>query len=194
MTSRVDTIADAFGSPVNDRHAPIAVVGMGMRLPGQVNSSESFWNFLMNKGDGRCRVPKDRYNVDAFYSAEPKAGTVKSEYGYFLQDSNLGHLDTSFFSMNQAEVERLDPQQRILLEVVWECFQSAGETQWRGKDIGCYVGVYGGDWLDMNSRDTLNAGAYRLTGIGDFVLGNRISYEYDLKGPRYVFYFLLDKP
>lgn len=165
---------------------PIAIVGMGMRLPGGVNSSSSFWDFVVNKRDGRCRVPKDRYNVDAFYSPVPKSGSVKSEYGYFLQDSNLQHLDTSHFSMNQGEVEKLDPQQRLLLEVVWECFESAGETQWKGKDIGCYVGVYGGDWLDMNNRDVQNFGAYRLTGVGDFVLGNRISYEYDLKGPRCV--------
>ena len=166
---------------------PIAIIGMGMRLPGKVNSSESFWHFIVNKKDGRCRVPEDRYNIDAFYSPDPKSGAVKSEYGYFLNDSNLRHLDTSFFSMNQGEVEKLDPQQRLLLEVVWECFENAGETQWNGKEIGCYVGVYGGDWLDMNSRDVQNFGAYRLTGIGDFVLGNRISYEYNLKGPRCVY-------
>ena len=156
---------------------------MGMRLPGNVNSCESLWDFLIEKGDGRCLVPDGRYNIDAFYSAEPKAGVVKSRYGYFLNTS-LGHLDTSFFSMSRGEVAKLDPQQRMLLEVVRECFENAGETAWRGKQIGCYVGVYGGDWLDMNGRDTQNSGAYRLTGIGDFVLSNRISYEYDLKGPR----------
>ena len=106
---------------------PIAVVGMGMRLPGGVNSGDSFWKFFINKKDGRGRVPSDRYNVDAFYSPNTTAGTVKTEYGYFLNDSNMQHLDTSFFSMSGGEVEKLDPQQRLLLEVVWECFESAGE-------------------------------------------------------------------
>ena len=165
---------------------PIAIVGMGMRLPGRVNSSESLWDFLVNKKDGRCRVPKDRYSIDAFHSPESKLVAVKSEYRYFLEESNLGQLDTSFFSMNQGEVEKLDPQQRLLLEVVWEFFENAGETQWKGKNIGCYVGVYGGDWLDMNSRDVQNFGAYRLTGIDDFMVRNRVSYEYNLKGPRCV--------
>ena len=64
------------------RDQPIAVVGVGMRLPGGVNSSDSFWNFLVDKEDARCRVPKDRYYADAFYSSEPKSCTVKSEYGY----------------------------------------------------------------------------------------------------------------
>lgn len=38
---------------------PTAVVEMGMRLPGGVNSSESFWYFVVNQKDGRCRVPND---------------------------------------------------------------------------------------------------------------------------------------
>ena len=88
--------------------------------------------------------------------------------------------------MSQGEVKKLDPQQRLLLEVVWECYESADETEWRGKEIGYWVGVYGGDSLDMNCRDAQNIGAYRLTGIGDFVLEKRISYEYDLKGQRRV--------
>ena len=37
-------------------------------------------------------------------------------------------------------------------------FESAGETERRGKEIGYYVGVYGGDWLDMNGRDAQNWG------------------------------------
>ena len=185
-----DTYRSAYSHGINSTAAnpfpePIAIIGMGMRLPGGVESSDSFWDLMVNKSNGRCRVPKDRYNVDAFYSASFKSGTVRSKYGYFLKDTNLKHLDTSMFSMSLSEVERLDPQQRMLLEVVWECFESAGETEWRGKEIGCYVGVNGGDWVDVDSRDTQNYGTYRLTGVGDYVLGNRISYEYDLRGPRY---------
>lgn len=98
---------------------PLAVVGMTMRLPGGVNSGASFWDFIVNKKDGRCRIPSNRYNVDAFYSPKITAGTVASEYGYFLDDSNLRSLDTSFFSMSQGEVEAMDPQQKIFLEVSW---------------------------------------------------------------------------
>lgn len=38
----------------------------------------------------------------------------------------------------------------------------------------------------MTARGTQHFGAYRLAGICDFVLANRISYEYNLKGPRFV--------
>ncbi|KAL8697588.1 MAG: hypothetical protein Q9201_007049 [Fulgogasparrea decipioides] len=112
---------------------------MGMRLPGGINGETEFWDMLVNKKDGRCMVPKDRYNVEAFYSPTDKPGTVKSKYGYFLNHLDLQHLDASFFSMNKTEVEKLDPQQRLLLEVVWECMENGGQMGWRGRNIGCYV-------------------------------------------------------
>jgi acyl transferase domain-containing protein len=172
---------------MDDKHnvEPIAIVGMAMRLPGGINSSQSFWDLLINKKDSRSRIPANRYSIDAFYSKTAKRGTVKSQHGYFL-DNDLQQLDTSFFSMNKTEVKSLDPQQRQLLEVVWECMENAGQTKWRGTNIGCFIGVFGEDWLDLNAKDTQNFGLYRITGPGDFVLANRVSYEYDLKGPRYV--------
>ena len=164
---------------------PIAIVGMGMRLPGGVNGEKDFWDLLINKKNGRGVVPKDRYNIDAFYSANGGPGTVKTKHGYFLEHVDLQHLDTSFFSMNKSEVEKLDPQQRLLLEVIWECMDNGGQVGWRGKNIGCYVGVFGEDWLDMAAKDTQHLGMYRITGSGDFAISNRVSYEYNLKGPRY---------
>ncbi|KAI4158410.1 MAG: hypothetical protein LQ342_007451 [Letrouitia transgressa] len=162
---------------------PVAIVGMAVRLPGGVQSCNSFWELLINKRDGRCRVPSSRYNVDGFYSTDSRPGAVNSHHGYFLQNG-LEHLDASFFSMIKTEVESVDPQQRMLLEVVRECLESAGETAWRGKKIGCYVGVYGEDWLDIGAKDTQSLGLYRITGAGDFVIANRVSYEYDFRGPR----------
>jgi acyl transferase domain-containing protein len=164
----------------------IAIVGMGMRIPGGVNDSESLWDLLINKRDAQGEIPSHRYNSDGFYSPHPKPGTVVTNKGYFLKDTNLAEMDAGFFSMSKAEVEKLDPQQRLMLEVVWETFENAGERNWRGKDVGCYVGSFAEDWSDLRAKDTQDFGVYRLTGKGDFLLGNRISYEYDLKGPRYV--------
>lgn len=164
---------------------PIAIVGMAMRLPGGVNSSEKLWDFLSKKMDARREVPGDRYNVKAFYDSCGRPGSVGTQHGYFLQD-NIGHLDAAFFSMTQAEIAALDPQQRLLLEVVWECMENAGQTDWKGSDIGCYVGVFGEDWLDISNKDAHDSASYQITGSGDFMISNRISYEYNLKGPRLV--------
>lgn len=163
---------------------PIAIVGMAMRLPGKVNDADAFWKFLVEKRTGLCDVPKDRFNIDGFYDPSGKPGTLKMKQGYYLQDVNLQDFDTSFFSLSKTELERLDPQQRQLLEVTYECMENSGATSWRGSNIGCYVGVFGEDWQDLNAKETQHRGGYRVTGYGDFVLGNRVSYEFDLGGPR----------
>jgi acyl transferase domain-containing protein len=123
---------------------PIAVVGMGMRLPGGIHTAEEFWQLLVEKRSTRCRVPGDRFDIDTFHDPTGKTGSIAFEYGHFLAESDsLEHLDTSFFSMSRKEVQKLDPQQRMILEVVHECMENAGQASWRGKDIGVYVGVWG---------------------------------------------------
>ncbi|KAL4735276.1 hypothetical protein BDV11DRAFT_173962 [Aspergillus similis] len=160
---------------------PIAIVGMALRLPGGVKSPDELWQFLIEKRNGVCEVPGTRYTVDSFYS-ETMARCVKTRHGYYLQD-DPACFDASFFSINSHEAGRMDPQQRQLLEVVWECLESAGETNWRGKNIGCYVGVYGEDWLDLASKDPQHTDRYHILGTGQFALSNRLSYEYDFQGP-----------
>lgn len=178
--SAIDPASDAGSCP-----PPIAIIGMGLRLPGGVNTATSFWDLIINKASGRCRVPADRYNIDAFYDPTARPKTVKAAYGYFIENYDLQRFDASFFSMSKSEVEKVDPQQRMLLEVVRECLESAGKTSWKGDRIGCYVGSFGEDWLDLGAKDTQSTGLYRISGAGDFVLANRVSYEFDFKGPRY---------
>lgn len=132
---------------------PIAIVGIGLRLPGRVNSTSSLWDLLINKKNGRCLVPASRYNVDAFYKPSKTTGSVALRYGYFLQD-DVDQFDASFFSMSKSEVKKMDPQQRLLLEVVWECMESGGQKDWLGGNIGCYVGVFG----DVSLRDQRDLG------------------------------------
>lgn len=176
---------DAVNGVQSHSHPPIAICGMALRLPAGLKTPEQLWEFLLAGGDARGRVPGSRYNVAAFHDPTGKHGTVTTEYGYFL-DEDIGALDTSFFSMPRMEVERTDPQQRLMLEATRECFEDAGETAWRGKRIGCYMGSLGEDWCEMFARETQNWGPYRYTGFGDFALSNRVSYEMDLQGPRYV--------
>ena len=176
---------DGFSTSASHRinREPIAIVGMGMRLPGNVNTSEQFWDLLMNKKCTSREVPSSRYDINGFWDGHNSPGTVKSRYGHFL-DCDIDKVDTSFFSITTKEVDKIDPQQRLLLEVVWECMESGGQRGWRGRNIGCYVGSFGEDWLDLAGKDPQNVGRHRLLGYGDFVSSNRVSYEFDLKGPR----------
>nr|QHD56300.1 polyketide synthase [Curvularia sp. IFB-Z10] len=163
---------------------PIAICGMGLRLPGGSTTPQEFWEFLVNKGDGRVRVPMSRYNVSAYHETNKRPTTVATEYGYFLnEDIKLGAMDTSRFSMSRADVEFADPQQRRLLEVVLEAFEDAGEAKFRGQKIGCYFGNMCEDWGEMMNRDPLWHGSNKIDGYQDWMLANRISYEFGLTGP-----------
>ena len=87
--------------------------------------------------------------------------------------------------MTKQEAELVDPQHRILLEVVHECLENAGVSTYRGQKVGCYVGVFGEDWVDLQGKDSQISGMYRITGYSDFAISNRVSYEFNFQGPRY---------
>ncbi|KAL7783077.1 hypothetical protein V8C37DRAFT_397515 [Trichoderma ceciliae] len=163
---------------------PIAICGMGLRLPGGISDSDGLWDLLINKKSGRCAVPKDRYNADTWYGPG-KIGHTACKYGYFLNHLSLENIDVSFWSMSKLEMESLDPQQRLALEVVYECLQNAGQNpqELRGKKIGVFMGSFEGDHLELDGRDTQDHHPYRITGYGDYMGANRISYEFNFQGP-----------
>ncbi|KAF4462221.1 polyketide synthase [Fusarium albosuccineum] len=166
---------------------PIAICGMSVRFPGGLHTPQQFWDFLVSKGNALGPVPESRYNASAYWSEAPKPGSIKTQYGCFLDESiDIASIDTSFFSMRKAEIERTDPQQRQMLEVARECLEDAGEFDWRGRPIGCYMGSFGEDWSEMSAKESQQYGLYRVTGYGDFMLPNRVSYELDLTGPSLV--------
>ncbi|BCS12411.1 hypothetical protein ALUC_50457S [Aspergillus luchuensis] len=160
---------------------PIAIVGMGMRFPGNIRTAEEFWSLLVEKRSALGEVPPGRYHGDSFYHPT-RPHEIKTKHGYFLQEEYLGKVDKDFVG-KPSEAGSLDPQQRLLLEVVWECMENAGQIDWRGRDIGCFVGSFGEDWLEITSKDTQYIDRFRAMGTGDFAFANRISFEFDLKGP-----------
>lgn len=172
--------------PTDGTAIPIAICGMACRLPGNLTTPQQLWDFLLAKGDARSRVPASRYNIDGFLDEDRTGnpGSIKTAHGYFLDESeDLANFDTSFFNLSRNELERVDPHQRQMLEVAREAIDDAGEVGWRGKNIGCYMGSFGEDWVELFAKEAQQHGLYRVTGYGDFVLSNRVSYEMDLKGP-----------
>lgn len=183
INAHIDDFVNGNTAAPNVSPKPIAICGLAMRLPGGVHDAEGFWDMLYNGRDMRGPIPLDRYNPKGFNDALGKKGAIKTQYGYFLNE-DLSCLDTSFFTLTKQELEKTDPQQRQILEVTRECLESAGEINYRGKAIGCYVGTFGEDWLHSQSKENQYTGGYNLS--GDLMIANRVSYEYDFKGPRYV--------
>lgn len=79
----------------------------------------------------------------------------------------------------------MDPQLRVMLETVYEAFESAGYTldQMRGSKTSVHVGVMTSDYYDILTRDPETVPLYAGTGVTRSILSNRISYTFDLHGP-----------
>ncbi|PHH73149.1 hypothetical protein CDD80_4013 [Ophiocordyceps camponoti-rufipedis] len=113
-----------------------------------------------------------------------QVGTLSMHQGYFLQDVDFDEVDPTSFSGPRSELKVVDPQQRLLLEVAYECMENAGATRWQGTNIGCFVATYIEDWQELLAKDTLITDTYTSKGQDPMMLANRLSYEYDLRGPR----------
>ncbi|KAF4841408.1 Highly reducing polyketide synthase FUM1 [Colletotrichum siamense] len=161
---------------------PVVVCGMAMRLPGGVSNADDFWDMLMQKRCASVPVPKDRFDISGYYSEKPRPGTMQTKKAYFLDHVQLDRFDASHFSYGRSELEQMDPLQRLLLEVSWECLENAGETDWQGETIGCYVGSFFEDWSVEMQRDPQYYSNYP-TGKWDIMLSNRISHAFDFRGP-----------
>lgn len=160
---------------------------LGCRLPGEVKSASHLWDLLMEKRSGHSAVPASRWNIDAFYhpNGAEKIGTMSMNSGYFIHE-DLREFENSFFGINNVEATFMDPQQRKLLEVVYECLENAGVPldQVDGANIGTYVGSFTLDYWMMQTRDPDYLHRYHATGMGTTILANRISHAFNLRGPR----------
>jgi acyl transferase domain-containing protein len=79
----------------------------------------------------------------------------------------------------------MDPQQRILMEVVYEGIESAGYTidGLRGSQTGVFVGQMTDDFHDLLYRDVENIPQYAGSGASRAIVANRVSYFFDWHGP-----------
>ncbi len=165
---------------------PIAIIGLGCRLPGGANNPEAFWRLLRNGVDAITEVPPDRWNVDDFYDPDPDAPRkMYTRYGGFL-DIAVDQFDAQFFRIAPREAMSLDPQQRLLLEVAWEALENAGQVPDRltGSQTGVFVEINTSDYMQLINADTHSSiDAYAATGNTFSVAAGRLSYFLGLHGP-----------
>ena len=173
-----------------ERAEPIAIIGMGCRLPGGGDSPEAFWQALKEGVDGIRQVPEDRWDVDAYYDANPDlAGKMYTQSGGFLP--SIDGFDPGFFGISPREAAGLSPQQRLVLEVAWETLESAHQVPERlfGSPTGVFLGMCGFDYFPWNpgmADGESQMDLYSLTGGTLSVAAGRVSYLLGLTGPSLV--------
>src|SRR4051812_20522042 len=140
---------------VSQQPEPIAVVGSACRFAGGVNSSSSLWELLRDPRDVLKEIPKERFDLHGYYHPDgAHHGTTNVRHSYML-DEDLRLFDAKFFNLSNNEADSIDPQQRLLMETVYEAMESGGLTieSLKGSDTAVYVGVMAVDYQDVLMRD-----------------------------------------
>lgn len=164
---------------------PLAIVGLSCRFPHGANSPSELWSLLSQGQSAWSPVPNERFNEEAFHHPSPETtGSISQHGGHFL-DQNIRAFDAEFFGLSPAEAKVVDPQQRIQLESAYEALENAGISleSVRGTNTAVYIAIFSRDYDRMMYKDTSDFAKYHVTGVGDAILSNRVSYTFDLKGP-----------
>lgn len=164
----------------------IAIVGLGCRLPGGVSGAGDFWRLLAEGVDATREIPADRWDVDAFFDADPGApGRMYVRRGGFLDA--IDAFEPEIFGISPREAAAMDPQQRLLLEVSWQALEDAGiaPDSLSGSATGVFVGLCFDDYArrGVSSGDPMRIDAYSALGTCRSVAAGRISYVLGLQGP-----------
>ncbi|MFF8595029.1 beta-ketoacyl synthase N-terminal-like domain-containing protein [Streptomyces sp. NPDC015220] len=163
----------------------VAVIGMACRLPG-ASAPDELWALLRDAVDVTSETPRDRYDVDALHSPEPRQGRMAARRGGYVD--RIADFDAEFFGMSATEATELDPQQRLLLMTAWDALEDAGQCPDRlaGSRSGVFVGNARADHLELALRrgpETVTAAQ-----LNNFrsLLPARLSHFFDFRGPSVV--------
>ncbi|MGI5520001.1 beta-ketoacyl synthase N-terminal-like domain-containing protein [Micromonospora sp. CA-259024] len=165
---------------------PLAVVGMGLRLPGDLRTPERYWTFLREGGRALSPIPQDRPGLRDVHRPGPVTpGHSYVDHAAFL--NGIADFDADFFGISQREAELLDPQQRMLLETAWEALERAGIAVRRSDrlDVGVYLGMMASEYGERLAvrTDKTPLDPYYATGGGLCFGAGRISYVMGFSGP-----------
>ncbi|MEV6937797.1 SDR family NAD(P)-dependent oxidoreductase, partial [Streptomyces sp. NPDC051132] len=181
--------APGSGSSASVREDDIAIVGMSGRYP-HARSVAEFWRNLVEGRDCVDEMPLDRPGFRRYaQAARRRYGDAWHRWGGWLDDVDA--FDAPFFRLSPVQARYLDPQQRLFLEVAWECVEDAGYTpdtladpaagDQRGA-VGVFAGVTYNSYQLFGSA-ALERGEWLAVETQTFSVANRVSYLMNLGGP-----------
>jgi acyl transferase domain-containing protein/D-arabinose 1-dehydrogenase-like Zn-dependent alcohol dehydrogenase/acyl carrier protein len=163
---------------------PIAIVAVSCRFPGAPDP-EAFWELLSDGVDAIQEVPEDRFDIDEFYDPDPETpGKTYTRFGGFLD--GVDGFDPEFFGISPREAVWIEPQQRLMLETVWEGLERAGyaPATLRGSRTGVFAGVAANEYAHLLSSESVDKiEPYFITGNALNAISGRVAFALGLEGP-----------
>ncbi len=166
----------------------IAIIGLAGRYP-EADNIDEFWENLANGVDCIREVPTDRWDIEQFFQPGEKAqGKSYSKWGGFLKD--VDKFDPLFFNISPKEAEKIDPQERLFLEVVYHAIENAGyhpnnlasAMPNRENPVGVYAGAMWGDY-QLHGVESSNSDNWVTPHSFYWSIANRVSYLFNFSGP-----------
>ncbi|WP_069811170.1 type I polyketide synthase [Streptomyces sp. TP-A0874] len=184
----IERLEERLRSAEDSRREPIAVIGVGCRLPGGAEGPDGYWRLLAEGRDAVVDVPPGRWEHDRFLGDDPEVpGTIRARGAGFLTGWEPDRFDASFFGISPREAAAMDPQQRLLLEVAWEALEHAGlrATDLRGSATGVFTGVTLHEYAVRQLRHLgpEDVDAYTVTSSLPNHASGRLSYFFGFNGP-----------
>ena len=168
----------------NRTDEPIAIVAVSCRFPGAPDP-EAFWEVLAGGVDAIREVPEDRFDIDEFYDPDPDAaGKTYTRFGGFVDA--IDGFDPEFFGISPREAVWIEPQQRLMLETVWEGLERAGYAPagLRGSRTGIFVGVAANEYAHLLSSESIDKiEPHFITGNALNAISGRVAFALGLEGP-----------
>ncbi|TGJ84019.1 hypothetical protein E0Z10_g4733 [Xylaria hypoxylon] len=160
----------------------VAIIGSGCRFPGGASNPAKLWALLCDPAN----LSRDIPNLEGYYHKKSSYhGHSNVREAYLLHEDTIRQFDAAFFGINPVEANVMDPQIRLLLEVVYEALEAGGQTVdgLKGSDTAVYAGQMMNDYEQLMLQDYDSLGTYHATGTSRAMLSNRISYFFDWHGP-----------
>lgn len=164
---------------------PVAVLGLGLRLPAGIETRSQLWAFWQAGGDAVTQIGDDRWDVAAYLDPEGGPGTTPVRSAALVSDHDA--FDPGYFSISPREAAGMDPQQRMILEVTDRAFADAGiPIHCAARErVGAFVSTSSDDYLlqsaDLRRRELFDP--YTGTGTARAVAAGRLGHVFGFTGP-----------
>ncbi len=163
--------------------AAIHFTGRACRLP-MADTVEEFTELLFSGACAVTEIPERRWRKDPFF--HPVPGVKGKSYSFAAGALRAAEaFDPAPFGISPREADYMDPQQRLMLQVVWEALEDAciPPAEIAGTNTGVFIGASMMDHGGVVGSDPELSDGYVMTGSALSVIANRVSHVFDLHGP-----------